>query len=409
MPVARASGPRLVLMQLDVLTLTVAGAFVALLSSLLIAVVASHLRNSPALWWWAGGTFLVAFGVGLLAISLHAPLLALVGAGALVISPALLWAGARRFGERRVPLLPLAAGPLVWLAVGLMPVADREYYGILTSFVVTPIYLLAAIFELWKNPRSILPARRGLTLMFGLHILTFLGGILDSLDGRVIAGSLPALNTWFGIINFEGLLFSVGSSLFMVLLAKEKNEQTYIAASRIDSMTGIANRGALLENGVRLLQRCQHDGRSFSLIMFDLDRFKTVNDTHGHAAGDEVIRTFTRTAQSFLRPSDFFGRYGGEEFVVALPNATVEAAYVIAERIRNAMATTPVMLSGRPAIVTVSAGVASAGSAAVTLEAILKIADDCLYRAKSAGRNRVERAPRVADETDEMAPLIRIA
>ncbi len=91
-------------------------------------------------------------------------------------------------------------------------------------------------------------------------------------------------------------------------------------------MTGTANRGAFLEGAQRLLQRAQSDGTSFSLIMFDLDEFKSVNDTFGHDVGDAVIRVFVQTARSMLRPSDLIGRYGGEEFVVALPKATVEAA-----------------------------------------------------------------------------------
>ena len=87
-------------------------------------------------------------------------------------------------------------------------------------------------------------------------------------------------------------------------------------AARRDSLTGIANHGALLDGARRLFTRCRKDGAPFSLIMFDLDHFKNVNDRHGHRAGDAILRAFADTVRGLLRPNDLFGRYGGEEFTV---------------------------------------------------------------------------------------------
>jgi diguanylate cyclase (GGDEF)-like protein len=127
--------------------------------------------------------------------------------------------------------------------------------------------------------------------------------------------------------------------------------------------------------------------------MFDLDHFKAINDRHGHRAGDEILRAFADTVHNSLRPTDLFGRYGGEEFTVALPGATIETAYVIAERVRHAFAERHRFRDGQPLNATVSAGVAEAG-ADTTFEAVIDAADRALYEAKNLGRDRVARAER---------------
>ena len=140
--------------------------------------------------------------------------------------------------------------------------------------------------------------------------------------------------------------------------------------------------------------------------MFDLDHFKAVNDTCGHQVGDRVLRAFADTVRGALRPNDLFGRYGGEEFTVVLPGATIETAYVIAERVRHVFADSHRSLDGQPLDATVSAGVASA-SPIMTLEAVIEAADRAMYAAKAAGRNCVKRA--VDERLDGGGKVIRIA
>ena len=110
--------------------------------------------------------------------------------------------------------------------------------------------------------------------------------------------------------------------------------------ARTDPLTGIANRAAFLENAGRVLDRCRRDSAPVSVMMFDLDRFKAINDRYGHAVGDAVIRKFCEIATAALRPNDVFGRMGGEEFAVVLPGSSIEAACARAERIRNSFAKT---------------------------------------------------------------------
>ena len=128
--------------------------------------------------------------------------------------------------------------------------------------------------------------------------------------------------------------------------------------------------------------------------MLDLDHFKSVNDTHGHAAGDEVLKVMARRWAQQIRDSDLLARMGGEEFCILLPGADLEGARGVAEKIRLATCSTPVMVTEgdgrRPLPVTVSIGLAWAGpSSEATLQALLDLADEAVYESKHGGRNRV--------------------
>jgi diguanylate cyclase (GGDEF)-like protein len=391
-------------MSFDVQTLTVAGAFVAFFAGLLLAGAWLTIARSRALLWWAAATFVQSAAIVLLVTGqdTHQPLVLQAGVGLATLSPALAWAGVRVFDGRPVPPVLLFAGTAAWLVVTLLP-TDPIIQSV-AGFLAPVGYLAAACYELWRRSER-LASRWGLIGFLGLHAFTFAGGVVDAIGGHFNQLNLPGLDTWFGIINFESLVYSMGTALFMVVMVKERSERKIVAASRIDSLTGVANRGALLDGGERLLQRCRQEGMSLSLVIFDVDHFKRVNDTYGHAVGDAVLRAFTETTHAILRQGDLFGRYGGEEFVAILPRATIEAAYVIAERIRAAFANQSVADLGVRC--TVSAGVASAGSALVSLESVIKTADECLYRAKERGRNRVERPESPASEGSES--VIRIA
>ena len=164
-------------------------------------------------------------------------------------------------------------------------------------------------------------------------------------------------------------------------------------AASVDVLTGLHNRRWLDDSFARMLRRCANDGRPASLLMIDIDRFKTFNDTWGHLAGDAVLRHVARQMSAHLRPTDLMARYGGEEFSALLPDTSREEALAIAERLRNGVEWASLTLgeNGETVSVTISLGLAEA-HAGETLEEVVGRADEALYRAKENGRNRAETA-----------------
>lgn len=154
-----------------------------------------------------------------------------------------------------------------------------------------------------------------------------------------------------------------------------------------DVLTGIWNRGALLDLLQREIERARRSQSPTGLLMLDLDHFKTVNDTYGHLAGDVVLREVARRISEVVRSYDLVGRYGGEEFLVVLPGCDKDRALQSAERIRSVIAEHPVLAAGAEILVTASIGVTVTTVSTVAEKEILAIADTALYQAKSAGRN----------------------
>ena len=159
----------------------------------------------------------------------------------------------------------------------------------------------------------------------------------------------------------------------------------------IDGLTGVLNRRRLTETIEDAHLKAKRYVRTAGILMIDLDHFKRVNDTYGHEAGDEVLRTVSRTFSERLRSSDAIGRFGGEEFVVLLPETDLAGASALAERLRKAVADLKIQLPGGQTVgVTASFGVSVLQPEDPTYEAVLRRADQALYRSKQAGRNRIE-------------------
>ncbi|MCF6303416.1 MAG: diguanylate cyclase, partial [Devosiaceae bacterium] len=163
-----------------------------------------------------------------------------------------------------------------------------------------------------------------------------------------------------------------------------------MAMAVIDGLTGLYNRRYFERHSALMLEKAVEQGRDLALIMLDIDHFKPVNDTYGHSAGDEVLKEFALRVQRSIRGVDLACRYGGEEFVVLMPDAGQAQAQNIAERIRRSISDTSFDISNQTSIdITVSLGVALNNRLGDTPEALLKRADMALYRAKNEGRDRV--------------------
>lgn len=163
-----------------------------------------------------------------------------------------------------------------------------------------------------------------------------------------------------------------------------------------DPLTGILNRRALFELMHREMSREKRYGRALSMIMFDLDHFKEVNDLYGHEVGDAVLQHVVTVTTRLLRATDAIARYGGEEFVIVAPETSGENALQLAERLRAELGASEVVVQGRTLHVTASFGVATQQPSDELPEQILHRADEALYGAKAAGRDRVASAAAVS-------------
>lgn len=172
------------------------------------------------------------------------------------------------------------------------------------------------------------------------------------------------------------------------LAALEAAQQDLMRQARTDFLTGAANRQHFMETAERLWLRGRRDGAPISILMIDIDHFKRINDTYGHLTGDDVLRAFAAVCCDALRPSDLFGRLGGEEFAAVLPRADLPGALEAAERLRAAVAGVETQVGGVKVRVTVSIGVAQSTGDDHFDDAIAR-ADAALYVAKQSGRNRV--------------------
>jgi diguanylate cyclase (GGDEF)-like protein len=156
-----------------------------------------------------------------------------------------------------------------------------------------------------------------------------------------------------------------------------------------DSLTGLWNHKSILEILDRELLRAERDGQLVGLIMADIDHFKKINDSRGHAAGDAVLRIIASAVAAVVRPYDAVGRYGGEEFVIVAPGCGLTETWELAERVRSHVAACSILVGGAKVQVSMSLGI-TAGQIACDSEPLLRAADQALYRAKNNGRNRVE-------------------
>ncbi|MDA3955367.1 diguanylate cyclase [Oceanispirochaeta sp.] len=169
-------------------------------------------------------------------------------------------------------------------------------------------------------------------------------------------------------------------------LREERNKLERIA--RIDLLTGLNNRNSSLEIFNREIQRFQRYGTGFAIVLIDLDHFKRVNDTYGHSTGDRTLQIVAEEIKKISRSSDFYFRWGGEEFLLLLPNTTEENALTYAEKLRQNLASTPIQVEKKTFAVTLSFGLSSIKERDEDLIQILNRADTALYRAKGDGRNR---------------------
>lgn len=342
---------------------------------------------------------LALWGAGFIAVSIATTLVIVargtipdfwsivVGNAVLAAAYGILWCGARKFDGKNAPILLALLGMGLWLAAcSIGPIYARPEVRATVIAAIAIAYTLLALFELWRG--------RGDDGWRWPIMLLLLGHAVFVPMQIPLAGAWrhpdPAEVNLLTFAIFEGAFVTICSAYLFGGLAKDRIAASYRQVSLTDPLTGVANRRSFFDTGERLLLRASRAGQPTAFLMFDLDRFKSINDRFGHQTGDAVLTTFCRLATTQLGPADLFGRIGGEEFAMLLPDTDEQDAVGLAERLRTAFAATSHAIGGHAVTATVSVGVAIADGADSDLDALLKAADDALYRAKIADRNCVK-------------------
>jgi diguanylate cyclase (GGDEF)-like protein len=190
----------------------------------------------------------------------------------------------------------------------------------------------------------------------------------------------------------DGDFLKIGAAIFKFLTGANVevsyHEEIY-RMTIVDALTGTYNKRYFVEFLDREMARCARYGRPLSLVMFDIDHFKKINDQHGHLTGDYVLREIARRLLSRIRREELLARYGGEEFAAVLPETGKDGAMEFGEQLRQIVAREPFEFEGDKLPVTISVGVAVLEGQPLDAQSFIKVADENLYRAKRGGRNRV--------------------
>jgi diguanylate cyclase (GGDEF)-like protein len=219
-----------------------------------------------------------------------------------------------------------------------------------------------------------------------LHGIIFLSPILTT---TLFTSAAPiAANGFFPLFALLTLLYVVGTAFIVVVMAKEHSALVHKTAAMTDHLTGLFNRRGFFEAAEKLVASQRKLGQPVTVMMFDLDHFKSINDRFGHECGDEALQAFAATASTNTRLHDIVGRLGGEEFAAILPGGT-ETAMMVGERVRAAFETRGVEISGHVMNATVSVGIAESLADVANVSTMLARADRALYAAKKNGRNRL--------------------
>jgi diguanylate cyclase (GGDEF)-like protein len=380
-------------MHLDIYTLGVIGAAIGLALSVSFTLLGLVLRGLPALRIWATAFWVLTAAA--LAQGLneeHSVLSAIVGSGLIALANALMLMGIAV--HLRYPLRwrwPLAVVGLfianqIWFYLS-PPSQTVEALVFGAHSLVWDIWMIWVL--LWRSPRDMRNTCSFTALIFAIDMVFYmLRSVVVLFPGTVAHTQLAdLLTTWnylFGIL----CTFLLSTGFTLMLAERLTLDLRHLA--RTDGLTGLLNRNALYEAAPRLIDACRARGQAYCVLMFDLDNFKTINDSWGHAAGDVVLNHFVGVIRETGLPRDtLFSRYGGEEFVLVLPAIDPPQAAELAERMRAEVAAQPATFDMHVIPLTTSVGIAGAVDAG--FETLVSAADGALYRAKRQGRNRVER------------------
>lgn len=375
-------------------TLALSVSLIAALLAVGNLVVWRQTREQAMLWWAAGGVTIAAAA----AIPQLRAEAVLLGYLLIALTLCFYWIGIQSFQRRALQpaRIALAAGVCAVVFLGFAaggPASDHYRVSIVAVLIAS--LSAACAYELLTQHRSVArDASRFVGALFSLNSLVF---VLFSQYAPAPAAD-AALPDALHLATYAAVLtLVIGWNFGFVMMVMQRYLDLAIELATHDDLTGVLNRRAFSDRALQHLKLAERSGSTLSVLAMDLDHFKRVNDAHGHQAGDTVLREFVRIAQSCLRYPDQLGRIGGEEFVAILPATRAPGALIVAERLRQKLAETPIRHGDKSISLSVSIGVAQYDSRRHDLDTLLAAADAALYGAKHRGRNCVELAPGGSD------------
>jgi len=348
-------------------------------------------RRKDGLMQWSASLLVRALAFAILSGSAELKSGALaVGSGLVALSITLQAAALVSYARRQLPTWVHSA-VIAGVALPIQLLANDAGGAILFGGLLLGILLFGvAIIAFQLQPPAGSRAR-------GMVIMSFaVGGtvlVLKAIGAAFVADPLSMLLRPSGFAALGALAVfaaAIASTIAFLLLQKERAESEAQRLATIDPLTGAYNRRTFHEIAEREMARARRAGQPLSIVMLDIDHFRAINEKHGHKVGDEVLQKFADVMRSALRKEDMVVRYGGEEFVVLLPEVPGPGAVVVAGRIRRAVAGTPIEAGGQSFPVTVSLGVAARlDEGPESIDELLERAGSALALAKERGRNRV--------------------
>ena len=341
-------------------------------------------RDINSLAWW-GSAYLVG-GAAIMLWSAPHQLFKVPAAYAealLFVACGMFWNGLRLFyGRKMWPVVPFAAAA-AWLIVTRLPgMEEGNYQRIALGIIIVAVYTFFMAFELSRERRRSLYSRTAAIAVPLLHAGIFLLPLaLRNFYPEVFAAR------WQSLFAVEAMIYTVGTAFIVILMVKDRHVHFYRKIATTDHLTGLLNRRAFLEAATTMHAGQGSRGEPVTLLMFDLDKFKSINDRFGHAVGDSALKVFAKVLQESTRATDVVGRLGGEEFVAMVPEA-MEDACIVAERLRLNFEAAGVVIDDIAIGATVSIGLATTYKPEATIDSLLLRADEALYKAKNGGRNR---------------------
>ena len=367
----------------------------AILGLLLLLVWVQNTRVQ-AVAWWASAHLLRATSVLLYGLYGSVPdLLSIDLPNVLLFSSyGVTWNGARVFNGREPLPGSLIAGAGVWLLAAQWSGfgSGPEVRGQLSALIIATYTWLTA-HEFFRARKEPLVSRwPAITLFFSYGAMflfrTPINAFVHGEESDTFLGS-----AWLSVLSLESFLMTIATAFILLAMSKERTELRHKTAAMTDPLTGLLNRRAFLADAEVLLQQQIARDRPIAVLLIDLDHFKSINDRFGHAVGDKVLQIFAKTMRAGLRQSDLIGRLGGEEFTVVLADASMDNAYLVADRLRRTFAVSAAVVDGEAVHATASIGVSVIVDPQQDLPRLITLADQALYLAKARGRNRVELAP----------------